>query len=158
MRNQDRLMSPDYFINLFDYDSAVNRKLLAVLGDSPKTSERALSTFAHLLTAKKIWMTRLNGGLPNIPVWPTFDIDECKDLIEKNREAYRSYLLHKSEADLISEIRYQNSKGVEFRNQVRDILMHVLIHGGYHRGQVAQSIRQAGGEPITTDYIFHLRE
>jgi uncharacterized damage-inducible protein DinB len=36
-------------------------------------------------------------------------------------------------------------------------LMHVALHGAYHRGQIAQVIRQGGGEPVNTDFITFQR-
>jgi len=151
-------MSPDYFVELFDYDSAVNRQLLDALRASPNVSERTMAIFAHLLAAKKVWMARLKGSSVNTPIWPTLDFSRCESLIEENRKAYRGYLRDKTDSGLMDEVPHQNSKGAEFTNRVRDVLMHVLIHSGYHRGQIAQSIRQEGGDPINTGYIFHLRE
>ena len=34
-----------------------------------------------------------------------------------------------------------------------DILLHVCLHGAYHRGQVAVSMRSGGAEPAPTDFI-----
>ena len=53
---------------------------------------------------------------------------------------------------------YKNSKGIEYRTKYRDILLHVLLHSAYHRGQVAMAERAAGGEPAYTDYIAYVRE
>ncbi|HEY6147556.1 MAG TPA: DinB family protein [Thermoanaerobaculia bacterium] len=35
--------------------------------------------------------------------------------------------------------------------------MHVVIHGGYHRGQIAAELRAAGFTPAYTDYIEAVR-
>lgn len=155
--NQNCLMDADYLIGLFDYDSDVNQKLLGALRDTPEVGEPAMNVFAHLLAAKKVWMARLSGEQPSIPVWPSLDLDACAALIEENRAAYTTYLQDRSAEHLAADVQYQNSKGVAFRNQARDILMHVLVHSGYHRGQIAQSVRQAGGEPVNTGYIFYRR-
>jgi len=151
-------MCPDYFVELFDYDSTVNRELLGALRTASNPGERTMAIFAHLLAAKKVWMGRLSGRPANTPIWPSLDFSQCEALIEENRSTYNNYLRDTSESDLRGKIRYQNSTGTEFRNPVRDVLMHVLIHSGYHRGQIAQSMRQEGGNPINTGYIFHLRD
>jgi uncharacterized damage-inducible protein DinB len=41
---------------------------------------------------------------------------------------------------------------------VRDILMHVLMHGVYHRGQIAAAVRDRAGEPAYTDFIEAVRK
>ena len=44
-----------------------------------------------------------------------------------------------------------NSAGDEFDSKLSDILLHVALHGAYHRGQVNLLIRTAGGEPSPTE-------
>jgi len=34
----------------------------------------------------------------------------------------------------------------------------MITHGGYHRGQIALHLRQAGEEPVNTDSIAYVRE
>jgi uncharacterized damage-inducible protein DinB len=41
---------------------------------------------------------------------------------------------------------------------VEDILTQLFGHSSYHRGQVALLIRDLGGEPAVTDYVFWVRE
>jgi uncharacterized damage-inducible protein DinB len=50
-----------------------------------------------------------------------------------------------------------NSAGQAFTSTVEDILLHVCLHGQYHRGQVALLLREAGAAPATTDYIAFAR-
>ena len=120
--------------------------------------ERTRAVFAHTLAARKVWIERISdGGRSDTPVWPALDWSECETLIDENDRAYTAYLEGVSASDLEKPVAYQNSKGHELTNRPADILMHVVIHGGYHRGQVAQSVRQTGGEPINTDYVTFLR-
>jgi uncharacterized damage-inducible protein DinB len=48
---------------------------------------------------------------------------------------------------------YRNSAGRDYRSPVGEIITHVAMHGGHHRGQIARALRQAGREPPYTDYI-----
>ena len=38
-----------------------------------------------------------------------------------------------------------------------DILMHMMAHGAYHRGQISQEVRRLGGEVLDTDFIIFQR-
>jgi len=60
-------------------------------------------------------------------------------------------------SDVARAIDYRNSAGQAFRSTVEDILLHVALHGTYHRGQIALVIRGGGGEPASTDYIAFIR-
>jgi uncharacterized damage-inducible protein DinB len=61
------------------------------------------------------------------------------------------------EEDLADGVAYRNSKGEFWTSSVGDILTHVLLHAHYHRGQIAASQREAGGEPAYTDFIHAAR-
>ena len=37
----------------------------------------ALRLYGHLLAAEHVWLTRMEGREPEIPVWPALDLDEC---------------------------------------------------------------------------------
>ncbi|HEU5359182.1 MAG TPA: DinB family protein, partial [Gemmatimonadales bacterium] len=54
-------------------------------------------------------------------------------------------------------VTYRNSAGLEFTSTVEDILLHVALHGAYHRGQVARALREGGAVPNATDYIAFIR-
>jgi uncharacterized damage-inducible protein DinB len=58
---------------------------------------------------------------------------------------------------LAREVAYTNSAGQAFRSRVDDILVHVALHGAYHRGQLALLTRIGGGQPASTDYIAFVR-
>lgn len=151
-------MTRDDFLHFFEYDSDVNRKVLDRLRTLSSPEPPPIDLLAHLLAAKQIWMGRLRGKNAPVAIWPEADLDDCATLIEKNRTAYDRFLRALAADELRETIRYQNSKGIHFENTVQDVLLHVLLHGSYHRGQIAKAIREAGGTPVNTDYIFHIRE
>ena len=152
-------MDTNYLLDMFEYDSTVNAQMLESLRSLPQINERTMNIFAHLLTAKKVWLTRLRSqDSSSLRIWPALDLDECGDLIEENRVGYKDYLHTVTEEQLTGNFRYKNSNGAEYENSVQDVLMHVLIHSGYHRGQIAKAVRESGGEPIITDFIFYIRK
>jgi uncharacterized damage-inducible protein DinB len=51
-------------------------------------------------------------------------------------------------------IEYKNLKGDAFAKPVWEILLHVVNHGTYHRGQIAAMLRQLGHVPPSTDFIY----
>jgi len=51
-----------------------------------------------------------------------------------------------------------NSKGETWSSQVNDVLLHVITHSAYHRGQIASDMRAAGLTPAYTDFIHAIRQ
>ena len=84
-------------------------------------------------------------------------LPECEALSAENAAAYATYINTLPEANLAAVIRYRNTQGEDFANTVLDILTQVVIHGAYHRGQIAKAIGRAGGKSVNTDYIIFAR-
>ena len=84
-------------------------------------------------------------------------LDDCARLARENRDALRAYVARLTSADLRRAVHYRNSAGDEFDNAIEDILVHVAMHGSYHRGQVSLLVRDAGAQPQPTDFIAFVR-
>jgi uncharacterized damage-inducible protein DinB len=132
-------------------------QMLGALHDDAPGKDEALPMFAHLLAAEHRWLSRLQGQEPRFSVWPTLTFSECELLAADNAAGYTDYLATLKNADLETVMRYRDSKGTEYANSVLDILTHIVIHGAYHRGQIARVIGRAGGQPMNTDYIAYVR-
>lgn len=151
-------MTTDYFLNMFNYDATVNQQILEQLQNSTLNLDKAYQIHSHILAAKEVWIRRLNHQrLEGVAIWPEFSVDKAQQQIDNNIESYQKYLANLSNEGLTKNLHYKNSKGEKFETPIRDILSHVLIHGGHHRGQIAKYIREAGGEPLNTDYITYVR-
>ena len=149
----------EYFFRLFHHAEWANRRVLALLQNLSPLPEKARRVFAHLLAAEQVWLTRLRGEDSSaLEIWPGHTLDQCALLVEKNAADYQRYLTTLSEETLNAVMIYRNSKGVEFRNTVSDTLTHVAMHGSYHRGQITQTVRNAGHAPVNTDFITFVRE
>jgi uncharacterized damage-inducible protein DinB len=151
-------MTVDYIQRLFIYNFEMNKLILKHMRDLKGGQDRSVNLFAHLLAAEKIWMMRLKGeDLSRQIIWPHLTLEECSALLEKNKTVYTDYLAQKTDTEIHMNLEYITSKGEKFETPIIDILMHVIIHGGYHRGQLNPLIRQAGSEPYNTDYIHYIR-
>jgi len=93
-----------------------------------------------------------------LPVWPTFSLDQCKSEIDELAVLWKGYLGTIGEAGVLDSITYKNTKGETFTSQKQDVLMHVVMHSAYHRGQIAADLRAAGFTPAYTDFIHAVRQ
>ena len=103
-------------------------------------------------------MDRLEQKAQTFPVWPGFTIEECETHAAELPALWMSYLAKSSEADLAEPVSYQNSKGETWSSRKDDILMHLITHSAYHRGQVAATVRATGSTPAYTDFIHSIRQ
>ncbi|HEV8149610.1 MAG TPA: DinB family protein [Gemmatimonadales bacterium] len=142
---------------LFAHLRWADGRTLAALRAAPAPPAKALELYAHILGAEHLWLARLRQEPAKVAVWPAADLAGCDALAAANHSAFSALGATLDEAELNREIPYTNSAGKAFHSRVRDILLHVVLHGCYHRGQVALLLREAGAEPEPTDYIAFVR-
>lgn len=141
-----------------DFLAWANTRVLHSLREpGPEPAPAAWRWFAHVLAAEELWLARLQGRAAALAVWPQLEPDACDAWIGRNAEGFRDYLDRNPAEILDTTIGYTNSQGVAHRSRVRDVLIHVIAHGTHHRGQIATSVKAAGGTPAATDYVFFAR-
>lgn len=148
----------EHFTRLLAYDEWANQEALAGLRRAPTPVPRALKLMAHILAAERLWMERLEQKPQTLPVWPEWTLDECEVQAAELPARWKKYLAGSSEADLAGPVSYQNTKGEPWSSRRDDILMHLITHSAYHRGQVATAVRAAGFTPAYTDFIHSIRQ
>ena len=148
----------DHLRRLVEHLAWADRQVLSALRGARNSPAPAFNLYSHVLGAEHTWLTRISGKAPHYPVWPDLSLDECESLADANVRELRKLLEGMKPADLERPIVYRNTAGKEFTTGLEDILLHVSLHGSYHRGQVAALLRGAGDEPNPTDYIHWVRD
>jgi uncharacterized damage-inducible protein DinB len=133
---------------LLAHDGWANAAVLAALRAGP-APQKARAWMAHIVGAERIWIARIREEPPAMAVWPDLDLDACAAELTQLVAEWQRLL----DDGLGEGVAYRNSKGEFWTSTVGDILTHVALHASYHRGQIAASIREAGGAPPYTDYI-----
>jgi uncharacterized damage-inducible protein DinB len=150
--------SLDSLRHLFEYDYWGNREALRSVESLEAPPERALKIAGHIIGAQRVWLGRLEAsGAPPVP-WPAMSLQETNAAFSEMRQRWNAFLAALPPGRLDEELVHKNSKGAEFRAPVRDVLMQLVMHGAYHRGQIAAVVRDAGGTPSSTDYITYVRK
>ena len=143
---------------LFDYDYWANCETLASLKSVPSGAEKPRKAFSHVIGGQRVWLSRFeNPAPPSAQPWPDLTLEECASAIEDLRRQWKELLDRPTPEKVAGELAYKTTKGIEYRTPVGDILVHLVLHSAYHRGQVAAAVREAGGKPAATDYVVYVR-
>jgi len=134
-----------------------DHKVLAALRSLPAPPGRALELYLHILGTEHVWLTRIRGEPHRLAVWPSLTLDEAGPVAADLHRELEALVWGLEESALDVEIAYVNSAGQAFRTPLGEILLHICLHGVNHRGQISQLLRQAGKDPVTTDYIEFVR-
>ena len=143
---------------MYEHLNWANQRILETLQSMEAENQEVRRLFSHILFAEEIWITRLRGlDSSRLPLWSDVDLEVCSELVKQNEDSSTALVTELENTDLEKLIAYTNSKGIEFKNSVRDILTHVALHGQYHRGQINARLRADGFEPIDVDFITFVR-
>jgi len=154
---------------LYRYNSWANdRGLAAATPLAPSDFTRDLGSgcgsvrdiLTHIAWGEWIWLQRWKGASPTLVFSPA-DFPDVRSLRERLRrvdEERSSFLAALTEESLLREIEYRNVRGESWRYPLWQQLYHVVNHSSYHRGQLANMLRQLGTAPVATDLLVYYDE
>ena len=129
-----------------------DEQVLAALRTATSAPEGAVSLYAHVLASEHNWLARL-AGTEEMDAFPTLSLHACEALARDSHARFDALARALGPAELDQVVAYRRRDGLLQERRLEDILLHVVLHAVYHRGQVATLLRQAGETPIATDYI-----
>ena len=151
-------MLRDYFVHLFKYNDWATRQTAESIVNLKKKNNKSEELLSHIISAQKIWLNRILGRNTVIDPWHKLTQEDWIPQSIPITAEWINLLESFKENDFERRIEYTNTKGEKFFNTVKDIIVQVINHSTYHRAQIAQLVRQSGGEPAKTDYIVYQRE
>lgn len=159
------------------YNRWMNERLYAHAGELPDEARtRDLGAFFgslhrtlnHLLLTDRVWLARFRrflGGFPSLEGAELVDaFDSLGDELfasfaelRAGREATDAVLVafadELTEARLLEDFRYRNTKGVERNHALWIAVAHLFNHQTHHRGQATTLLHQLGRDPGVTDFL-----
>lgn len=116
-----------------------------------------LGTLVHVFQADRVWLKRFVGQ----PYAPLVIAGETVSVAQLRAEwpvvlgEFVAWIRAQQEGKLEERLFWRNVKGEDKTEVMYKILLHVVNHGTYHRGQVITMIKQAGGEVVSTDLVYY---
>lgn len=152
--------------NLFAYTEWADDRILKCverLGETAWTQSLGggfptlIETLSHLVLTEWSWGQRWMGTLPTKrPSWadaPTPSTLRAElAAVEADRRAFLEGIV---DEDLRQPLTYTLLSGETGAQPFQDLLLHVVNHSTYHRGQAASMIRRLGHAPPATDYLVY---
>ena len=112
-------------------------------------------TVTHLYVAEWAWCERWHGRSPSGP--PPVAFDDVPALVQawtELEQRVRGFVAGLTAADVDRVIEYRLLSGRPGASSVAEMVLHLVNHGSYHRGQVTTLLRQLGAaSPASTDMI-----
>jgi uncharacterized damage-inducible protein DinB len=142
--------------------------MLAALSQAPPeqvTHDRGSSfkslfdTLNHVYLAELVWFRRVQGhqDAKIADLESPVDLGALGRAWQELHQGWIDWSRSLSNDDLQKPLISHNLKGAEVQTPYWQIVLHLVNHGSYHRGQVATMLRQAGIKPPGTDLIAFYR-
>ena len=154
---------------LLKYTLWADRKVLAAVRqvkqehltwDAGASFGSLLGTFAHLLGAEQVWLSRFVGNplasLPGLSDFP--DLEALEAGFEDLWPQLEFFMASLNEAQLQGLLIWTNSRGETNSRYLWQAIVHMVNHSTYHRGQIVMLLRQMGYEPPSSDLIYFFPE
>jgi uncharacterized damage-inducible protein DinB len=163
-------MTPEYIHILVDYNYWARDRALASAEElSPEQLSRnlgssfgsVLDTLVHIYFAEWIWYRRWQGESPTArpDTGHLVSVSALRDAWTPLEQQIRSFADGLGPAGLSRMLDYKSMNGQASTSAFWQMIVHVVNHGTYHRGQVATMLRQLGAKPAqSTDMIVFFRE
>jgi uncharacterized damage-inducible protein DinB len=148
------------FQRLFAHMVWADSALLAAVRarDGAYSDEELRKWLHHILVVERFFLSRFldhpfdmqkEGQVPE-------SLDALESLFKDTHADAQRFIESVDEAQLSRQIELPRMK--EFRPEMRDLMMQVVMHSEHHRAQCAMRLRALGGSPSVTDYIMWVRE
>ena len=153
----------EYLINLLDYNSWANDQFFKVIVKlSPYEINKQRQSFMnsirnslnHLLVIDKVWLANMKRETHTFDHLQTIlfeDMDMLWDAKKKEDILIKNYTSNLSEHDLLDLVDCELIGGNKVSMSRSMIITHLVMHGGYHRGIIAEMFGQIPLPPIAQD-------
>ncbi len=158
-------MSRTTLKSLYAYKAWANQELFALLAKLPPEREEALNgcirTLNHIYVVDRIFRSHLGGEPRPFDATNTRDLPSLAQLHEDAAATdawYQRYVAALPEADLTEVLSFTFTDGDAGRMSREEMLLHVVVHGGYHRGNVGQMLKAIAVNPPRDLYTKFLHQ
>ena len=111
-----------------------------------------LGTMSHMAGSQKIWLSRFLGqSLNHAPAPESPDLLSWITFWEETAAGLNAFLAALTDEQLTAPLTWTNLKGETAALPLGQLILHVVNHASYHRGQVTSLLRQMGYPPPATD-------
>src|SRR5258708_20242539 len=149
---------------IFSYKATANNEILTAMGqfdDASPAKEIAIRVLNHTYAVDRIFAANLRQAehgysSPNPGQAPS--LEELSAAIKTSDQWYIDHVSRLDETRLAERIDFAFTDGLPGRMSREEILMHVTVHGEYHRGQISLIMMQNSISPPVTSFTTYLHK
>ena len=149
--------------SLFAYRAWANSELFALLESLPSSHadqlHSCIRTLNHIYVVDRIFRAHLSGEPRPFDATNTKDTPSLRQLhsdVQATDAWYVDHVRTLTESALSEPLAFTFTDGDAGRMSTEEVLLHVITHGGYHRGNVGQVLKSISVAPPRDLYTKYL--
>jgi uncharacterized damage-inducible protein DinB len=165
MKPQEFSMATPTLISLFGYKAWANAELFTLLATLPAERIEELNTCVrtlnHIYVVDRIFRAHLSGEprpFDGTNTRATPSLCQLREDVEATDAWYQKYVSSITAAEAAEILDFTFTDGDPGRMSREEVLLHVLTHGGYHRGNVGQVLKSISVSPPRDLYTKFLHQ
>jgi uncharacterized damage-inducible protein DinB/putative sterol carrier protein len=149
---------------LFRYKAQANHEILAAMRlfeDAVPAKEIAIRALTHTYVVDRIFAANLMGvehGYTSANKSQAPTLEELSEAIRTSDQWYIDYVSRLENGRLAERIDFTFTDGAPGRMSREEMLLHVAIHGGHHRGQVGWIMMENSITPPADGFTSYLHK
>ena len=151
--------------SLYGYKAWADAELFAALGKLPAEHAESLHTcirtFNHIHVVDRLFRARLSGEAAPFEATNTKEtpaLEQLRGDVAATNAWYVDYVGRVAEAELAAPMHFTFTDGDAGRMSREEILLHVLMHGASHRGNIGQVLKSISIAPPRDLYTKFLHQ
>ena len=157
------MLDKNYFLSLLDYNSWANNEFFKLIAELPEAEvnkqhqsfmNSIRNSLNHLLVIDKIWLANMKKEKHVFTNLQTILFENMNDLWEEKKiteNEIRGYVTTLNEDEMEEIIEFELIGGNKSSLPRFMIITHLITHGGYHRGIIAEMCGKIPLPPIAQD-------
>jgi uncharacterized damage-inducible protein DinB len=147
---------PELLAKHLEYSLWASLEILTAAEEHGATGD-ILDTLSHIYQADRVWFRRYSGDPYYAFSQPgdNFTFEQLRRDWPTILTPFAAAVREQTPEQLNEDLFWRNLKGEDKTAKRFKILLHIVNHGSYHRGQVITKLKQAGGRVVSTDLIYY---
>jgi uncharacterized damage-inducible protein DinB len=169
-QTKETIAMTNHSVDMYNYHTWATQTILGRIKELPASvlSQEVNTSFptiahalSHIYTIDKMWYLVLTGSDMGeavqacMPLMTSIldSVDEYASRFDRLAEQYKEWL--QSQSDLEQSILLNNPFAASRHTRLSEIILQVVNHGTYHRGNISTMLRQLGHASTMNDYSLY---
>lgn len=133
-------MKREIFLKQLEYEMWANDMVIKAVSEADSPEDRVYEILSHLVISPNNWIRKILKEAPIYKSWDKLTLADSRSLSQKNLLKWKDFIVNKTDNELEQYIFFP-FMGVSSKISIEDLLIHLVNHSSYHRGQILMKLK-----------------